>query len=127
MYGFFADKTHLYMVLEYMEGGTLFSKLKNQIKLTEKQTAQVVRQIARAVEYLHDRGIAHRDIKPENIVIADVRGVLCRTCVDCVISDGLCCALIAGRPTVVLSTTWLPRFYRGSNMTCQWIFGVWVC
>jgi serine/threonine protein kinase len=64
MYGFFADKTDLYMVLEYMEGGTLFSKLKNQIKLTEKQTAEVVRQIAKAVEYLHDRGIAHRDIKP---------------------------------------------------------------
>jgi serine/threonine protein kinase len=64
MYGFFADKTDLYMVLEYMEGGTLFSRLKNQIKLTEKQTAEVVRQIAKAVEYLHDRGIAHRDIKP---------------------------------------------------------------
>ena len=34
MYGFFDDKTHLYIVLEYMNGGTLYEKLKKG-KLTE--------------------------------------------------------------------------------------------
>lgn len=28
MYGFFDDKTHLYIILEYMTGGTLYQKLK---------------------------------------------------------------------------------------------------
>ena len=28
MYGFFDDKTHLYIVLEYMDGGTLYNRLK---------------------------------------------------------------------------------------------------
>lgn len=44
MYGFYDDKTHLYIVLEYMDGGTLFQQLKKG-KLTEKETARVMRQI----------------------------------------------------------------------------------
>jgi serine/threonine protein kinase len=63
MYGFFEDKTHLYIVLEYMDGGTLYEKLKRG-KLSEREAAFVIRNITQAVEYLHDLGIAHRDIKP---------------------------------------------------------------
>ena len=64
MYGFFDDKTHLYIVLEYMDGGTLFQSLRKQSKLSTKHTAFVIKQIIEGVEYLHDRGIVHRDIKP---------------------------------------------------------------
>jgi serine/threonine protein kinase len=35
MYGFFEDKNHLYLVLEYMDGGTLYEKLKKG-KICEK-------------------------------------------------------------------------------------------
>lgn len=35
MYGFFDDKTHFYIVLEYMDGGTLYQKLKKG-KISEK-------------------------------------------------------------------------------------------
>ena len=63
MYGFFDDKTHFYIVLEYMEGGTLYQKLKKG-KFNEKDAAFVVRQITEAIEHLHDMGIAHRDLKP---------------------------------------------------------------
>ena len=72
MYGFFDDKTYLYIVLEYMEGGTLYQKLKKG-KFNEKEAGFVVRQITEAIEYLHDMGIAHRDLKPENIVISNVK------------------------------------------------------
>ena len=34
MYGFFDDKTHLYIVLEYMDGGTLYELLKKNGKLS---------------------------------------------------------------------------------------------
>lgn len=75
MYGFFDDKTHLYIVLEYMDGGTLYEKLKKE-KLEEKEAAVIIRQMTSAVDYLHDIGIAHRDIKPENIVISNVLLIL---------------------------------------------------
>lgn len=71
MYGFFDDKNHLYIVLEYMDGGTLYQKLKKG-KLSQQQAAIVIKQITESIEYLHDLGIAHRDIKPENIVISNV-------------------------------------------------------
>jgi serine/threonine protein kinase len=44
MYGFFDDKTHLYIVLEYMDGGTLYQKIKKQ-KLSANETAIVIKQI----------------------------------------------------------------------------------
>ena len=71
MYGFFDDKNHLYIVLEYMDGGTLYQKLKKG-KLSQQQAAIVIKQITESIEYLHDLGIAHSDIKPENIVISNV-------------------------------------------------------
>jgi hypothetical protein len=36
MYGFFDDKTHLFIVLEYMEQGTLYAQLKKNKILNEK-------------------------------------------------------------------------------------------
>ena len=64
MYGCFDDKTHLYIVLEYMDGGTLYEQLKKTSKLNEPQTAAIIKQMAEAIDYLHDMGIAHRDLKP---------------------------------------------------------------
>lgn len=64
MYGFFDDATHLYIVLEYMDGGTLYSKLKKTNQLEEQEAAYIIKQITTALEYLHDLGIAHRDLKP---------------------------------------------------------------
>lgn len=72
LFHFFDDKTHIYLVLEYMEEGTLFTHLKKSKKLPEAEVAVKVRQVASAVHYLHENQIAHRDIKPENIVMSHV-------------------------------------------------------
>jgi serine/threonine protein kinase len=63
MYGCFDDATHLYIVLEYMEQGTLYSQLKRGV-ICEKEAATIIKQITESLEYLHDMGIAHRDLKP---------------------------------------------------------------
>ena len=56
-----------------MEEGTLFTHLKKNKVLPEKEVAIWIKQIASAVKYLHENTIAHRDIKPENIVMSHVQ------------------------------------------------------
>ena len=69
-YGCFEDNNDLYLVIEYMNGGTLFDYFADRDKLTLKETVDFLRSIISALEYLHDKSIAHRDIKPENIVLS---------------------------------------------------------
>eukprot|EP00358_Blepharisma_japonicum_P004374 CAMPEP_0202948448 /NCGR_PEP_ID=MMETSP1395-20130829/13384_1 /ASSEMBLY_ACC=CAM_ASM_000871 /TAXON_ID=5961 /ORGANISM="Blepharisma japonicum, Strain Stock R1072" /LENGTH=231 /DNA_ID=CAMNT_0049650515 /DNA_START=319 /DNA_END=1014 /DNA_ORIENTATION=+ len=52
-----------------MEGGTLFSLLQKQRKLSEDQARYFAAQIVLGLEALHDHDIVHRDIKPENILL----------------------------------------------------------
>jgi len=64
-------KHHLYIVLELLEGENLFESIVKRRAYTEADAANVVKQVARACEYMHERGIIHRDLKPENLVYFD--------------------------------------------------------
>jgi len=64
-------KHHLYMVLELLAGGELFESVVKKKRYTEAEAANVIRQVARACEYMHQRGVIHRDLKPENLVYLD--------------------------------------------------------
>lgn len=55
----------------------MFDLLKRNKTLKERDAAEKVKQVAEAVKYLQDHGIAHRDIKPENIVLSNGAGKLC--------------------------------------------------
>jgi serine/threonine-protein kinase len=62
-----------YMVMEYVEGGTLQSKMaalaKSGKRMASGQILSILRQVAEALDYAHKSGIIHRDIKPSNILL----------------------------------------------------------
>ena len=57
-----------YLVLEYLEGGSLFDMLARGRRLSPGQAARIGAQAADGLAYAHARGIVHRDVKPANIL-----------------------------------------------------------
>jgi len=68
VYDFDTQDGQHFLVMEYVPGGTLDSRLTNGA-LVEKEVLVLATQIAAALEEAHDRGIVHRDLKPGNIAI----------------------------------------------------------
>jgi len=71
LYNHYEDDDNFYLILQYCAKGQLYTMLKREIKLNERLTAQYLREVISAVQYLHslDPPIIHRDIKPENILL----------------------------------------------------------
>nr|AFD32691.1 cAMP-dependent protein kinase 4 [Mucor circinelloides] len=69
----FQDDSHLFMVMDYVPGGELFSILRKQKKFSEQTAKFYAAEVLLALAYLHENGIVYRDLKPENILI-DARG-----------------------------------------------------
>lgn len=73
VYDFNHDEGLFYMVLEYIEGETLFDRLQSlkqagkQLEL--KDAIRYAMNVSEAVDYAHQKKISHRDIKPANVVI----------------------------------------------------------
>lgn len=57
------------IVMEYVEGVTLYEFLSNGNKPDLKVRVNIARQIADALAYMHSMGMSHRDLKPDNILI----------------------------------------------------------
>lgn len=65
----FQDDRHLYMLLEYVIGGELFSHLRKAGQFTNDMTRFYAAEIVLAIEYLHSKDIIYRDLKPENLLL----------------------------------------------------------
>jgi eukaryotic-like serine/threonine-protein kinase len=59
-----------YYMMPFEEGDSLRVRLARCGALPVWEAASILRDVARALEYAHDKGIVHRDIKPENVLLA---------------------------------------------------------
>ncbi|KAL3512153.1 hypothetical protein ACH5RR_024870 [Cinchona calisaya] len=66
----FTCRENLYLVMEYLNGGDLYSLLRNLGCLDEDVARVYIAEVVLALEYLHSLRIVHRDLKPDNLLIA---------------------------------------------------------
>lgn len=60
----------IYMIQELVTGGDLFSYIQyKQGRIPSIESAVIIRQVLKGVEYLHAQNIVHRDLKPDNILM----------------------------------------------------------
>ncbi|XP_021864679.2 CBL-interacting serine/threonine-protein kinase 25 [Spinacia oleracea] len=64
-----ATKTKIYLVMEYVGGGDLYTKIVKQGRFEENLARKYFQQVITAVDFCHSRGVCHRDLKLENIML----------------------------------------------------------
>ena len=75
----FQDREKLYLILEYGQGGELFTHLNTEKMFTEQTAAFYMAEMVLALSHLHDNlGVVYRDLKPENCLL-DAEGHLLLT------------------------------------------------
>lgn len=69
-YGCFVKHYKLWVIMEFVNGGSLFELLKPGAITDETTILIIVKEILVALEYLHDQGKIHRDLKSQNILLS---------------------------------------------------------
>jgi len=70
LWGTFQDSINLYMIMDFVPGGELFTLLRKSQRFPNPVAKFYAAEVALALDYLHNQGIIYRDLKPENILIA---------------------------------------------------------
>ncbi|KAM5229453.1 ribosomal protein S6 kinase alpha-2 isoform 2-T2 [Ctenodactylus gundi] len=65
----FQTEGKLYLILDFLRGGDLFTRLSKEVMFTEEDVKFYLAELALALDHLHGLGIIYRDLKPENILL----------------------------------------------------------
>jgi len=75
VYDFYKERGSLFIVMEYVQGTDLYDLLEKCGRIPYDVAAVIAMQVARALDYVHYRGVVHRDIKPANVMLSRQGGV----------------------------------------------------
>jgi serine/threonine protein kinase len=117
VYALRVAEKRLYMVLEYLPGGSLNDLVELQGGLPVEQTIKIVNGICEGLARLHARGIVHRDIKAENILMtADNRPKITDFGIAHVPEavGGMGLTLVGFQPSTVIFSS--PEQFRGEKL-----------
>ena len=93
----FLYKNELWVVMEYMEGGSLTDVVTANL-MTEGQIAAVSRETTQGLQHLHKHGVIHRDIKSDNVLLSLTGDIKLSTSFD--FSPVTCSLIFAASPTL---------------------------
>ncbi|KAL3522000.1 hypothetical protein ACH5RR_014834 [Cinchona calisaya] len=68
--GAYEDRQAVHIVMELCAGGELFDRIVSRGHYSEKDAAEITRQVVNVVHICHFMGVMHRDLKPENFLLA---------------------------------------------------------
>ena len=70
LYGMFWDSKRIFLILEYAPHGELYKEMKSlpDKRFSQETASNYIRQVIKALMYLHSKHVIHRDMKPENIL-----------------------------------------------------------
>src|SRR5687768_13756016 len=59
-----------YFTMPFVDGESLRTRIEREGQLTVGRTVSILKDVARALAFAHERGVVHRDIKPDNVLLA---------------------------------------------------------
>jgi len=71
IYDYGEDDDIAYIVMELVNGRSLYEHLQNKAKFDLAEIGEIVRQLLDGLGYAHSQGVVHRDIKPSNLLVND--------------------------------------------------------
>ncbi|KAL4438341.1 hypothetical protein ABPG74_009764 [Tetrahymena malaccensis] len=70
----FETENSLYFILDLLEGGQLYDKMKSKHRYTSEEIKDILRGLLEGCAHMHQKRIMHRDLKPENVLFKDPQG-----------------------------------------------------
>jgi calcium/calmodulin-dependent protein kinase I len=64
----YESMNNVHLVLEHLNGGELFDRIRQKGQYSESDAAVIMRCIMKALVEMHSNDIVHRDLKPENML-----------------------------------------------------------